>query len=175
MQYLLHQLLDAHFVVALTDERKLFAALNNCAFVSTQDLRNVPSDPFCFLMDASMLGVGVGFDTKGAKSIRIHSPVRLDPNVTVIADSREGWVHSLRLLLDAFFVKGSALPQFDYSHVRPAGMPIKGFGGTSQGPDILVELHMSVSHVLVSNRNTLISETLIVVPTSPHMHAHAKR
>jgi hypothetical protein len=26
-----------------------------------------PADPFCFLMDMSMLGVGVGFDTEGAK------------------------------------------------------------------------------------------------------------
>lgn len=51
----------------LTEERKLYAALNNCAFVSTQDLANEPAEPFCFLMDASMLGVGVGFDTKGAR------------------------------------------------------------------------------------------------------------
>ena len=51
----------------LTEERKLYAALNNCAFVSTQDLNHEPAEPFCFLMDASMLGVGVGFDTKGAK------------------------------------------------------------------------------------------------------------
>lgn len=51
----------------LTEERKLFAALNNCAFVSTEDLASDPVGPFCFLMDASMLGVGVGFDTKGAK------------------------------------------------------------------------------------------------------------
>lgn len=44
--------------------RKLYAALNNCGFVSTEDMANDPSAPFAFLMDASMLGVGVGFDTK---------------------------------------------------------------------------------------------------------------
>ena len=38
---------------------------NNCAFVSTKTLKEDYSKPFCFLMDASMLGVGVGFDTKG--------------------------------------------------------------------------------------------------------------
>ena len=47
----------------------MFAALNNCAFVSTIDLNSCndltndncdPAAPFCFLMDASMLGVGVG-------------------------------------------------------------------------------------------------------------------
>jgi len=47
----------------LTTERQLFAALNNCAFVSTAHLGEGEADPaapFCFLMDASMLGVGVG-------------------------------------------------------------------------------------------------------------------
>lgn len=33
-----------------------------------------PIAPFCFLMDASMLGVGVGFDTKGAGKIDIVTP-----------------------------------------------------------------------------------------------------
>src|SRR5690606_9069303 len=40
---------------------------SNCAFVSTGDMtRNDPAKPFKFLMEASMLGVGVGFDLKGA-------------------------------------------------------------------------------------------------------------
>lgn len=53
----------------LTEERGLFAALNNCAFVSTRDLDRDPIRPFTFLMDASMLGVGVGFDTKVGLSL----------------------------------------------------------------------------------------------------------
>ena len=45
----------------LTEERHLYAALNNCAFVSTKDMLSgrsgtAPSQPFTFLMDASMLG-----------------------------------------------------------------------------------------------------------------------
>ena len=49
----------------LTEERHLYAALNNCAFVSTEPQKNIPlEEPWAFLMDASMLGVGVGFDTK---------------------------------------------------------------------------------------------------------------
>ena len=50
----------------ITEEKGLYAALNNCAFVSTKTLKEDYAKPFCFLMDASMLGVGVGFDTKGA-------------------------------------------------------------------------------------------------------------
>ena len=56
---------------AITEEKKLFAALNNCAFVSTESISSDFSKAFCFLMDASMLGVGVGFDTKGAESIGV--------------------------------------------------------------------------------------------------------
>jgi ribonucleoside-triphosphate reductase (thioredoxin) len=43
----------------LTEERGLFAALNNCAFVSTENMwddQYSVSTPFTFLMDAAMLG-----------------------------------------------------------------------------------------------------------------------
>ncbi len=36
------------------------APLNNCAFVSTENITVDFAEPFCFLMDMSMLGVGVG-------------------------------------------------------------------------------------------------------------------
>ncbi len=44
----------------------LFGALNNCAFTSTEGIDVNFVEPFAFMMDASMLGVGVGFDVKGA-------------------------------------------------------------------------------------------------------------
>eukprot|EP01113_Clastostelium_recurvatum_P003265 TRINITY_DN1141_c2_g1_i1.p1 TRINITY_DN1141_c2_g1~~TRINITY_DN1141_c2_g1_i1.p1 ORF type:complete len:273 (+),score=63.20 TRINITY_DN1141_c2_g1_i1:70-888(+) len=53
---------------ALTEQKGLYAALNNCAFVSTENLKEAPSKPFVFLMDAAMLGVGVGFDPRGGGS-----------------------------------------------------------------------------------------------------------
>ena len=51
------------------------AALNNCAFVSTDEIDTDFAEPFCFLMDLSMLGVGVAFDTRGAGRITIQEPV----------------------------------------------------------------------------------------------------
>ena len=50
----------------------------NCAFVSTEDMcQGDPSRPFAFLMEASMLGVGVGFDTLGAEcGLDIHQPIK---------------------------------------------------------------------------------------------------
>ena len=131
---------------ALTKERKLYAALNNCAFVSTKHLSTDPTSPFCFLMDASMLGVGVGFDTLGAGTVLINRNVNISPEAHMIDDSREGWVESLRILLDAFLnPKAHAhIPTFDYKLLRPKGAPIKGFGGTSQGPEPLKELHRAI-------------------------------
>ena len=52
-------------------KKNLAAALNNCAFVSTEDIDKDLTLPFEFLMDATMLGVGVGFDCKGAGKLTI--------------------------------------------------------------------------------------------------------
>ena len=51
------------------------ACLNNCGFVSTEDMDAEMSKPFAFLMDMSMVGVGVGFDTKGAGKVASYVPV----------------------------------------------------------------------------------------------------
>lgn len=41
---------------SITEEKGLHAALNNCAFVSTESMSENPSKPFAFLMDMAMLG-----------------------------------------------------------------------------------------------------------------------
>lgn len=145
----------------ITRERKLFAALNNCAFVSTEDMAEDPVSPFTFLMDASMLGVGVGFDTKGAGSVIVLGPSKSETTRFVVPDSREGWVESVELLLNSYFRNTGKLT-FDYSEIRPAGAPIRGFGGTSQGPDILRELHQAVSETLDALIGKPITVTVIV-------------
>lgn len=111
----------------------------------------------------------------------VFGPNRRQSTPHVIADSREGWVESVRYLIDAYFLN-MPLPDFDYSQIRPAGasvglglrkvvcrvfgvlltsriviasalprpagMPIKGFGGVSQGGEILKELHGAIAGVL---------------------------
>lgn len=93
----------------LTESRGLYAALNNCAFVSTETLKEDYSKPFCFLMDLAMLGVGVGFDTRGANTIPVKGPSSKSTETFVIPDSREGWVTSLKLLIDSYFLKGNVM------------------------------------------------------------------
>ena len=50
------------------------AALFNCAMRSTADLSTKGGYLFSWIMDALMLGVGVGFDTLGAGSLAIKEP-----------------------------------------------------------------------------------------------------
>jgi ribonucleoside-triphosphate reductase len=120
-------------------EERTAAGLFNCAFRSTRDLAAKGGYLFAWMMDALMVGVGVGFDTEGAGSINIQEP-QYTNDTLVIDDSREAWVDSVHLLLDGFFF-GGKVPKFDYSAIRPLGAEIKGFGGTSSGPDPLRELH----------------------------------
>ena len=147
---------------AITEEKGLYAALNNCAFVSTSTIKEDYSKPFCFLMDASMLGVGVGFDTKGAGEIVVKGINKSrNKEIFEIPDTREGWVESLRLLLESYF-HGTSDIKFDYKKIRKAGEPIKGFGGVSSGPEPLQEVHDSIREVLEKNSGEPITVTTIV-------------
>jgi len=113
-------------------------------------------------MDASMLGVGVGFDTKGAGEIIVKGVDKSrDLTKYVVPDTREGWVESLKLLLESYF-HGTASVEFDYKKVRPAGVPIKGFGGMSSGPEPLMEVHEDIRNVLEKNSGEPITITTIV-------------
>ena len=120
-------------------EEKTAAGLFNCAFRSTKDLSHKGGYLFAWMMDALMLGIGVGFDTEGSGTLAIKEPQHTNDTL-VIDDSREGWVDSVHLLLNGYFF-GGKVPKFDYSAIRPAGALISGFGGTSSGHGPLKELH----------------------------------
>jgi ribonucleoside-triphosphate reductase (thioredoxin) len=136
------------------------AALNNCAFTSTDDIDIKGTKAFEFMMDMSMLGVGVGFDTKGEGKIKITSP-KYDNGVFEIPDSREGWVDSLKIQLDAFLF-GKPKFKFDYSKIRPMGAIIKGFGGVSSGPEPLAKLLNEVEELFGGREGQFLSSTDIV-------------
>jgi adenosylcobalamin-dependent ribonucleoside-triphosphate reductase len=130
-------------------EKKNSAALQNCAMVSTRDIdRNDPGALFAWVMDALMLGIGVGFDTVGAeKEYPIYAPT--EPASTYqIPDTREGWVESVRFLLNSFLRPNQSIQEFDYSLIRPLGAPIKGFGGVASGPQPLIDLHTRIRKVI---------------------------
>ena len=144
----------------IVEKRGLAMALNNCAFTSTATIHEDRAKPFCFLMDVSMLGVGCGFDVKGAGTVTVKEPGKGE-YLYVIEDTREAWVESVELLIESY-LDGSAVVKFDYSKVREAGLPIKGFGGVSSGPGPLKDLHDDLRKALNKNTGKLITVTTIV-------------
>lgn len=94
-------------------------------------------------------------DHKDYESLKHLLNTALDdpfPSATlVVEDSREGWVEALRRLLD---LSVSSVPQtvvYDVSKVRPAGSPIRGFGGTASGPLPLMEMLIEIAQLIRDN------------------------
>jgi ribonucleoside-triphosphate reductase (thioredoxin) len=116
------------------------AALNNCAYVDViDDLGKAAA----WAMDMLMCGCGVGFSTDNAFLPKFLGPDYLHEYTFVVPDSREGWCEGLHHLIDSYRYH---LPyvRFDYSKIRPAGSPIRGFGGVSSGAEPLQVLYDQV-------------------------------
>lgn len=147
-------------------ERHEFAALQNCGMLSTESIRQDGGSLFSYFMEMLMLGVGMGFDTRGAGKIEIRNvfdeklSLNGDPTYVLIHDSREGWAESIKMLVDSFLYN-LPYPIFDYSAIRPKGALIKGFGGVASGPEPLRNLHSHVSAILILNQGQPITSRTI--------------
>ena len=151
------------FGTPMTMEKRNSAALQNCAMVSTRDIdRNDPGALFAWVMDALMLGIGVGFDTLGQdKEMLMYKPN--DAEVCYeIPDTREGWVESVRILLNSYLRQNQQKQTFNYDLIRPLGAPIKGFGGVSSGPEPLRALHQRIDKVLGGRAGETLDSRAIV-------------
>jgi ribonucleoside-triphosphate reductase (thioredoxin) len=126
-----------------TVDRLGLASLQNCAAVCV----NEPIRPFTWAMDFLMLGCGVGFNIQREFVYELpkvlnkfSKPVRMDNSSAefIVPDTREGWVKLLEYTLRAAFNPGDK-NTFTYSTqlIRGAGAPIKGFGGTASGAEVL--------------------------------------
>ena len=151
------------FGTPMTMERRNSASLQNCAMVSTRDIdRNDPGALFAWVMDALMLGIGVGFDTLGQdKQMSIYAPTE-PASIYEIPDTREGWVESVRLLVNSFLRQNQPIQEFNYDLIRPLGAPIKGFGGVASGPAPLIDLHTRIRNVIGSRAGELLDSRAIV-------------
>ncbi len=116
-------------------------ALYNCAHSSIGD--NIGRD-VNWCMDSLMNGVGVGFTPERNDELITYLPTQT--YTYIIPDSREGWCDSTEALINSFLSPDQKKPVFDYSLVRPAGLPIRGFGGVSSGPEPLIDLHKKIEH-----------------------------
>jgi ribonucleoside-triphosphate reductase (thioredoxin) len=151
------------FGTPMTMEKRNSASLQNCAMVSTRDIdRNDPGALFAWVMDALMLGIGVGFDTLGKdKQMSIYAPSE-PASAYEIPDTREGWVESVRLLINSFLRQNQAVQEFNYDLIRPLGAPIKGFGGVASGPAPLIDLHTRIRNVIGSRAGDALDSRAIV-------------
>jgi adenosylcobalamin-dependent ribonucleoside-triphosphate reductase len=151
------------FGTPMTMEKRNSASLQNCAMVSTRDIdRNDPGALFAWVMDALMLGIGVGFDTVGAeKNMSIYGPTEPE-SIYEIPDTREGWVESVRILLNSYLRQNQSIQKFNYDLIRPLGAPIKGFGGVASGPAPLIALHDKINHVIGGRTGETLDSRAIV-------------
>jgi len=125
-------------------------SLLNCYFTNIEDIKD-----FEFLMSHLMLGGGVGFSVERAS---VHSFNKVKSGVAIIhkktndadfiiPDSRQGWSSILNKVLTSFFKTGES---FTYSTVliRGKGAPLKTFGGTASGPEVLIEGINDICNIL---------------------------
>lgn len=142
-------------------ENRTGAGLFNCGFISTVDIAKTGGKAFAWAMDALMLGIGVGFDTKGEGRVTVQQP-KTEGIVFEIPDSREGWVEALCKLLDSFLCMELPAITFDFSKIRKEGDPIKGFGGTSSGPQPLKASLEDIKNILTKGIGKPITSSMIV-------------
>lgn len=136
------------------------ASLQNCAACVV----DTPIRPFTWAMDMLMLGSGVGYNIQREYVYKLPKvsdnfapPVRRDEADAqfIVPDTREGWVKLLEYTLrSAFPQHKSDLQGFTYSTqlIRGAGAPIKGFGGTASGPEILCDGISKISGILEARK-----------------------
>lgn len=108
----------------------------NCSYLAVDNLK-----AFDEAMYVLMCGTGVGFSVE-RQYINLLPELaeefhETDTTITV-ADSKIGWAKSYRELL-SMLVNGQ-IPKWDVSKVRPAGAPLKTFGGRASGAEPLVDL-----------------------------------
>ena len=108
-------------------------ALYNCSYLNFESYRD-----FADMLMLLMLGVGVGYSIEpraiSGLPKRPKRVLKSDIKITV-ADSKEGWRDSFLALLE--LLNEGLIPDIDYSEIRPAGTPLKTFGGTASGPEPL--------------------------------------
>ena len=107
----------------------------NCSYVAVDDIKAFDEAMFILLC-----GTGVGFSVERQSVQKLPEvPTLFDSETNIVVkDSKEGWAKSLRQLIALLY--SGEIPTWDVSKVRPAGAPLKTFGGRASGPAPLVDL-----------------------------------
>ena len=116
----------------------------NCSYLKCDNQRT-----FDEIMYVLMNGTGVGFSVEEefTKQMPIIAEEFYPTDTTiVVADSKLGWCKAYKELVSLLYQ--GLTPKWDMSKVRPAGMPLKTFGGRASGPEPLVDLFNFVTGII---------------------------
>lgn len=108
----------------------------NCSYIAVDSLR-----AFDELLYVLMNGTGVGFSVERqfvAELPKINDEFHDTDTVIMVSDSKLGWAKALRELIH--LLMAGQIPQWNLTRVRPAGAPLKTFGGRASGPEPLEDL-----------------------------------
>ena len=103
----------------------------NCAYLSVDHVRAF--DEALYIM---LCGTGLGFSVERqyiSKLPEVAEDFHDTDTVVIVRDSKLGWAKALRELVHLLYA--GQVPQIDTSGVRPAGAPLKTFGGRASGPE----------------------------------------
>ena len=108
----------------------------NCSYVAVD--RPQAFDEILYIL---MNGTGVGFSVERQyvnELPRIADEFHPTDTTITVADSKMGWAKALKELVGMLYI--GQIPRWDLSKVRPAGAPLKTFGGRASGPEPLESL-----------------------------------
>jgi len=116
-------------------------AAYNCSYLPIDDTRSFDEAMYILLC-----GTGVGFSCEAKyvyKLPAVPDSFESESHIVIdVKDSKEGWCEALRKLIN--YLYAGTIPLWDVSKVRPAGAPLKTFGGRASGPEPLVSLFIYV-------------------------------
>ena len=116
----------------------------NCSYVAVE--RITAFDEILYIL---MNGTGVGFSVERqfvSELPRVAEEFHPSDTVITVADSKMGWAKAFKELMGMLYI--GQIPRWDVSKVRPAGAPLKTFGGRASGPAPLENLFNFVTNVL---------------------------
>ena len=108
----------------------------NCSYVAVNRVHAF--DEILYIL---MNGTGVGFSVERQHVNQLpHVADEFHTTETTIsvADSKLGWAKGLKELIGMLYI--GQIPRWDLSKIRPAGSPLKTFGGRASGPEPLESL-----------------------------------
>ena len=108
----------------------------NCSYVAVNRVQSF--DEILYIL---MNGTGVGFSVERQYISELPAVAEeffLSDTVIRVADSKMGWAKAFKELVGMLYI--GQIPTWDLSKVRPAGAPLKTFGGRASGPAPLENL-----------------------------------